>query len=211
MTQPPSPTRSPRGQPWTEPHDHCQVPHHGAFLLPELRYRELRPQLPPSLAEKVLCHSTGFILSECVSECVAPSLSRNCTSYSNLVNLACIILVTSLLCICFISCCKIVALHLSHLPLHNTPINLLPVPHNFPRFIVNKLLWKCSQFVFVFSFIGPAWFGSEVSQVFIPDNLFILAGTFLAGPLGCIRTGKVVGNWKSDPVRARRTEGVVPR
>ena len=116
---------------------------------------------PPSLATKSYLPSTGFILSECVSECVAPSLSRNCISYSNLVNLACTILATSLLCVCFISCCKIVDLHLSHLPVHNTPINLLPEPHNFPRYIVNKLLEKCSQFVFVFSFIGPAWFGSE--------------------------------------------------
>ena len=116
------------------------------------------------------------------------SLCRQRVDYSNLVNLACIILVTSLLCVCFISCCKMVALHLSHLSLHNTPINRLPEPHNFPRFIVNKLMWKCSQFVFVFSFIGPAWFGSKFRRVFIPDDLFILAGTSLVVPLGFIQS-----------------------
>ena len=65
---------------------------------------ELRPQLSPSLAAKVLCHSTGFILSECVSECVAPVLLVELYKFFIIVNLACIILATSLLCVLF---CKL--------------------------------------------------------------------------------------------------------
>jgi len=41
--------------------------------------------------------------------------------------------------------------------------------------------------------IGPAWFGSEFRRGFIPGNRTIVAGTSWAGPLDCIRAGKVGG------------------
>jgi len=73
-TQAPPRTRTPHGRLWSELYDCCQVPHHGASLSPEtLRYRELRPQLPPFLAAKGSPFLfVGFVLSECVSESVAP-------------------------------------------------------------------------------------------------------------------------------------------
>ena len=61
-------TQTPHMRLWAELRDHGQVPHHGASLSPELRYRELRPQLPPSLATKVLCLQLGlFCPSVCLS------------------------------------------------------------------------------------------------------------------------------------------------
>ena len=72
-TRAPPWTRTPHGRLWTRLHDCWQVPHHGAFLSLRLRYsKELRPQ-PTSLPGcKSPLPSPGFILSECVSECVAP-------------------------------------------------------------------------------------------------------------------------------------------
>ena len=67
-TRAPPRTRIPHWRLWTGLHDRWQVPHHGAFLSPRLRYsKELRPQ-PASLSGcKSPLPSTGFILSECVA------------------------------------------------------------------------------------------------------------------------------------------------
>ena len=60
-------------------------------------------------------------------------------------------------------------------------------------FTVNKSSQKCSQSVSVPSCIGPAWFGSGFRRGFIPSNRTIVAGMSWAGPLDCIRAGKVGG------------------